>query len=267
MKKERSRSYPVLDLEAAYEILIGRLTALGSSRRDREALAEALGYSSAGGGMAARKISALVQYGMIDYRDGLYELSLRGHRLQGSEAGSEERLSSLQGTLEKPALFRSILSRYRPVGRIPGDLARVLTEQYGITASASEEAEAVFIRSAVFAGVLDAEGRFREAQQSPSPAERAPISPLQPQAEVARKPPFPFPVSEGRSVELVFPPDMTVNDLKILERRLQREIEDGTLWDYLSLKKPIANPTQSSAEEQAPAGTDNVVPIRPLRES
>lgn len=267
MKKERSRSYPVLDLGLAYEILVVRLARLGSSRLDREALAEILGYSSAGGGIAARKISALVQYGMLDYRDDLYELSPRAHRLQSFEAGSEEFLTAVRVALEKPALFKSILARYRPLGRIPEDLARVLTEHYGITARASEDAEAVFIRSAQFAGVLDAEGHFREAPKSPARPVREFVAPSPPQATEIPRLPFPLPIKGGRAAGLQFPPEMTGRDLEILEKRLQFEIENGTLWDYLGLEKPVATPAQISVKEQTPAGTDKVVPMRPFRET
>ncbi len=84
---------------------------------------------------------------------------------------------------------------------------------------------------------------------------------------MARKPPLSFPVSVGRSAELEFPPDMSAKDLEILEKRLRFEIENGTLWDYLGLKKGLANPVQSSTEGQGPASPDNVVPIRPIRET
>ncbi len=264
--KERSRSYPVLDLEMACQALTGKLSRMGSSRLDRDAFAETLGYSSAKGGIAARKVSALVQYGLIEYRDGFYELSARGHRIQSFKVGTQEFLKAARVALEKPPLFRSLLSRYRPLGQIPEDLAKVLAEQYGITARASEDAEGVFVRSAVFAGVLDTEGRFRESPQGPILAERTSASSVQHQARAERRPPFLFSVSEGRAAALDFPLDISAKDLEILEKRLRFEIENGTLWDYLGLKKPVANPAQSSVEEQAPTDTGNVVPIRPLRE-
>jgi hypothetical protein len=259
VKKERSRSYPVLDLGTAYEILVGRLKSIETSSLDRDALAGVLGYSAAYGGIAARKISALVQYGMLDYRDGYYVLSPRACRLQSCENGSKEFLSALQVTLEKPTLFRSILSQYRPVGRIPEDLARVLTEKYGITARASEDAEAVFIRSAIFAQVLDVEGQFREITKSASLPEKEFASSAAPRREEAPRPALPLPVDSYRSASLTLPPNMTASDLEILEKRLQFEIENGTLWRYLGLKK--------SSVAKTLADVDNVVPIRPFRET
>jgi len=275
MKKERSRSFPVLNLETACELLAGRLSRLGSSRLAREALAEALGYSSAGGGIAARKISALVQYGMLDYRDGLYELSSRAHRLQSFKAGTEEFSAAVRVALEKPALFRSILSRYRPLGRIPEDLAQVLTDHYGITARASEEAEAVFVRSAIFAQVVDSEGRFQEIGESsvssggeplPLPLSRAEGKML-PQSPMPSEEGYPLPITGRRYARLILPPSMSVKDLEMLEGKLLADIKNGVLWDHLGIEKPDANPAQSATEKQDPAGTDNVVPIRPVRET
>jgi hypothetical protein len=266
MKKERSRAYPVLDLEAAYRILVGTLARLGNSRLDREALAETLGYSSAGGGIAARKVSALVQYGLLDYRDNFYELSSRGHRLQSFEIGTEDFLSAARIALEKPSLFRNILSRYHPLGRVPENLAQVLTEDYGITARASEDAEGVFIRSAVFAGVLDAEGRFRKIAENPGPQQQS-ISSFQSQTEEAPNFPFPLLLGPERFARLAFPPDMSIRDLEILEKRLQFEIENGILWDYLGLKKPAVNPAQGVRETQEAGDKSNLLQIRNFRET
>jgi hypothetical protein len=263
MKKERSRAYPVLDLETAFGILIGKLSQFRDTRLDRDALAETLGYSSAGGGIAARKVSALVQYGMIDSRDGLYELSARGHRLQRFKPGTEDFLNAARLALEKPSLFRSLLTRYRPQGRIPEDLARVLTEHYGITERASEDAEGVFIRSAVFAGVLDAEGRFREiAKNRVRPAREVGVAPP-PQPEGGEKSSFPIPLTGQREAGLDFPPDMSARDLEILEARLRFEIESGTLWAYLGLtKQPTSIPAHSAGETQEPGKPGTVPRIR-----
>ncbi len=270
MKKERSRAYPILDLGSAQEILRGRLADLGNSRLNRDALAEILGYSSGKGGVAARKASSLVQYGMLDCQSGHYQLSRLGHRLQGLSTGTEELFRVIRFALESPVLFRSILSRYRPQGRIPEDLARVLTEHYGITERASEDAEGVFIRSAMFAEVLDAEGRFLEASASPAPPRRE-LAPLlerridAPSGPESPKPPegYPVPLTAGRVATLEFPPQVSVEELETLETKLLSDIQSGWLWVYLGLKKPVANPAQGSAEKQDSTEPDNVVPIRP----
>lgn len=269
MKKERSRSFPVLDLGTAYEVLVRRLAGLGTAKVERDALAKILGYSSAGGGIAARKISALVQYGILDYRDGLYELSSRAHRIQSFRVGTKDFLAAARVALEKPALFRSILSRYRPVGRIPEALAQVLTDHYGITARASEEAETVFVRSALFAEVLDAEGRFREIEESPVSLSGEPLPRPQSNAEGKMLPGSPAPSEEGyplpitgrRCARLILPLSMSAKDLEMLEQKLLSDIKSGVLWDYLGIEKLGTNPAQSATEKQDPAGNGKVVSI------
>jgi len=273
MKKARSRAYPILDLREACAILTGKLAGLGDSTLDRNALAEILGYASGSGGVAARKVGCLVQYGMLERKDGHYKMSRLGHRLQSLTAGTEEFLRVSGIALERPVLFNSVLARYRPQGRVPEDLARVLTEHYGITARASKDAEGVFIRSALFAKVLDVEGRFLEDSSSPLSPERDLASPPEPQIEVAHspenlKPPkgYPLPLTGERVARLKFPPQVSARELEILEARLLSDIGSGRLWDYLGLEKPVANPTQGSEEKQGSIEADNVVPIRPHRE-
>ncbi|MFL6193142.1 MAG: hypothetical protein ACJ75H_03135, partial [Thermoanaerobaculia bacterium] len=164
MKNERSRLYPILNLGTVHEILTGPLAGLCDSQADRTGLAGLLGYASGDGGLAARKLSALVQFGVLDRHDGVYRISILGTRLQVLRPGTDEFRRAAQAALERPALFRKILDQYRPQGRIPEDLARVLAEGYGITPRASHDAEEVFIRSARFAQAIDGQGRFLETR-------------------------------------------------------------------------------------------------------
>src|SRR5262249_29168984 len=118
-KKERSRAYPLVDLQVANELLRTKLTALGEASVDRDDLAKTLGYSSAQGGVAARKIGALVQYGLLTRQSKLYRMSRLGRQLLSLKAGSPDFKSALQVALEGPMLFRQLLERYRPEGRLP----------------------------------------------------------------------------------------------------------------------------------------------------
>jgi hypothetical protein len=119
----------------------------------------------------------------------------------------------------------------------------------------------------MFARVLDVDGRFLQITESLVSTEGKKSVP-DPRSQLGEspKPPFPLPVDSYRSANLAFPSSMSAGDLEILEKRLQFEIENGTLWRYLGLKKPVVNPVQISVEEQAPMSADNVVPMRPLRE-
>src|SRR5690349_8145864 len=109
MKRERSTAYPVLDLPTAYRILRRDLSDLGTAELTRDQLAKRLGYQAAVGGLAARKIGALVHYGLLNRRADRYGLSPLGLRLQSLDLDSSEFPSAIRAALERPALFRSLL--------------------------------------------------------------------------------------------------------------------------------------------------------------
>ncbi len=236
-EKERSRSYPVVDLEAARELL-RQLDALGSGEVDREGLAKLLGYATGSGGVAARKVGALVQYGLLDRHAGFFRLSLLGNRLRQARESSPEFGSAILGALKKPPLFRWILDRYTRVGQIPENLDEILAGEYGITARASEEAANVFIRSARFARVLDSQGHLLEAGRSSDAGAKQPVGeppPVSPDSPDSWKGRLELPLTNRRSAWLVFPSVLTENDLDMLEKRLRFELEAGGLREYVSI--------------------------------
>jgi hypothetical protein len=241
-ERERSRAYPVIDLETAYEILSKDLRSLGSESLDREALAKRLGYETGGGGVAARKIGALVQYGFLNRHAGKYSLNLKGSGLQKIRREAQKFRLAIESALEHPALFRWILDRYRRVGKIPENLAVILAREYGITERASYEAANVFLRSARFAGILDAEGCFLDNRESPAGEEEEAL----PKPEF-RIEPWEITLTNRRKAYLTFPEVMTDDDVEMLEEGLQFAIEKGRLRKYLRI-------TPKSAE-------GNVVPV------
>jgi hypothetical protein len=167
MKRARSTAYPVLDLAAAYRILRQNLAGIGTAELDRDEIARKIGYIDAQGGLAARKVGALVHYGLLVRRGSRYGLSPLGLHLQGLDIRDAEFHSAIRSAFEQPALFRLILDRFRSVGRIPPSLPLEL-ETFGITKKASSDAVEVFRSSALFAGVLDTEGFFNPALAAPS---------------------------------------------------------------------------------------------------
>jgi hypothetical protein len=236
-ERKRSHAYPVLDLGAACDLLIGRLHRLGDQKLDREGVAAILGYTSAAGGAAARKIGALVQFGFLDRHAGVYELSQRGHLLQNLEVDTPEYSSKVREALERPVLFRRILDRYRPSGQVPDDLARVLSREFGITARASEDAAIIFFRSARFARMLNPDGSFREDSLSQM-TEPVSSRPSRETGEQEAPPPMTYPLAHGKEAQMVFPPGMAEQDLLTLMDRLRFDIEHDKIRQFLGLEKP-----------------------------
>ena len=231
---ERSRAYPVLNLEEGSRAIGEILSRLGDGAFGREVLAEVLGYSNAHGGPGARKIAALAQYGLLRRRAGRYSPTPLARRI--AEAGhAQERESALRRALRQPPLFRALIERYAPQGRVPAHLASVLWREHGITRKASRAAAETFLQSARYAGVLDRDGVLLPGEPAgPPPPERRPPerrpperrrrqeSPRQPAASAAAEGQQRFEVAltGGRVARLLLPLGLCREDLEIVRRQI-----------------------------------------------
>jgi len=132
---------------------------VGKGSHDRHSMAKALGYKS-GVGLAARKVAALVQYGLLKRAPkGRYEPTELADALLHPRTDTEY-TETLTRAFESPALFFDLLQRFRDDGRIPNQLANILVRDHGITRDASETAAKSFIESARFAGAIDENNDF-----------------------------------------------------------------------------------------------------------
>lgn len=247
MSRERSTAYPILELASAVRIVREDLRNLGEEAMNREALARRLKYQSGSGGLAARKIGALVQYGQLTRSGGLYRLSLLAVRLQGIEEAEAEYRQIVQAAFERPPLFRRVLSRFRLEGRLPADFPRVLASDFGITEKASQEAAGVFVRSAQFAGVLNADGRF-----VPLAADSGTAGQVGESAHDSTT--FTWHLPDLRAAALKVPLEVTAQDGELLESQLKAKAErlgellgtsavraTETVSDALSIRLYLAN--------------------------
>ena len=153
----RSRAYPVSSLEDAVKDLRTLDQELGRGRHDRNTLAQAIGYK-AGSGLAARRIAALVQYGLVDrYKDEYAFSALADPMLHpvGGEQGE-----ALRRAFFNVSLFAEVVNQYQEGGRLPRQLATLLYRQHRITSAAKDEVAEILRASACFAGIVDEEGRF-----------------------------------------------------------------------------------------------------------
>jgi hypothetical protein len=181
--------------------------------------------------MAARKIAALVHYGLMDRSAGRYRLSALGQRLLAFPLGSPEMLSARRSALERPVLFRSILDRFRLEGHISSSLAEVLATDFGITVKASFDAADIFLRSARFAKILANDGRLLggDLLQGQEGAEGANL--FHPDVEQKR---FEVLLPDRKSAWLEIPTNMNRKDVTALAQSLETLL--GQLSLYLGLR-------------------------------
>jgi hypothetical protein len=228
MTKRRSRAYPGVSLGVACSLLREKLKDLGSAWTERKALAAFLGYQTGEGGVAARKVAALVHFGLLERSEKGYRLSDAGKKIQEFAEDSPEFLASARSALKKPALFAGILTRFHSGERIPRqELRRVLTDELGITEQAREDAVEVFVESARFARLIDQDGRLLELGYEASPAPE--ISPSTSAAfkrlEILLR---------GKSAWLEFPISMDRRDLKALVDNMSGVVQQ--IKSYLQME-------------------------------
>ena len=155
MKRTRSRAYPAIALQDAYQILRESLGILGPHGKKRQEIAALLGYSSTSGGLGVRKIAALANYGLLEKRGDVYTLSAFGGYLRGLEPQGRDWAAAISSAFHKPSLFEDLVLTYRACGRIPNNLPEVLEEHFQIAHNASKMAARIFLKSGQFAGALD----------------------------------------------------------------------------------------------------------------
>ncbi len=220
----RSRAYPVLPLEEATRVIGEILDRLGEGAYGREVLAGILGYSNAHGGPGARKIAALTQFGLLWRRAGLYSPTDLAREVVSPVEDSRQ--AALFRALRQPPLFRALLDRYQPQGRVPSQLGAVLWRDHGITRKASRAAAETFIESARHAGVLDRDGLFLVGAGADDDS-RLPDGPEGDHQEPQRGAPpsgqgqrFEFALSNEGVARLWLPLKLCREDLEIVRRQI-----------------------------------------------
>jgi hypothetical protein len=239
----RSRAYPAIDLQEALEMLQKVTYGLGWGEHDRDAIAQALGYSSGSSGAAIRKIAALAHYGALQRKQGSYSPTLLARTLLDPKSKAELQVA-LQKAFLNPALFREIVEAYLPDGKVPRLLAHTL-RIHRIASNAAEEVARVFMASAQFAGILAADGVF-EASYLESTGNRPAVKPQSLSLEESATEPSPAEKREEQEQEL----KISLTDGKFGYIRLPRRLNDQ---DIRILKKQIeVLETQVDANKAAP---------------
>ena len=131
----------------------------------------------------------------------------------------------MRRALRRPPLYRALLDRYQPQGRLPSQLASVLWRQHGITRKASHAAAETFLDSARQAGVLDRDGAFLgdldlDADMK-SPRNGSLGEPLESAGNhLAAEQRFEFTLSSGGVARLWLPLKLCRDDLEIVRKQI-----------------------------------------------
>ena len=235
--RERSKAYPGTDLEDCVQMILKIKRNLGTGRHDRNSLAKAMGYNGVSGAVTP-KIAALAYFGFLEKKGSEYWLSKDSQRIT-DPLTEDEKHEELEAALKRPELYRDLITKFESDGRIPEQLATHLHRFHGIADNAADRAATLFRQSAIYAGILNEEGRFfptrkvdlQQQQVAPPSPSLMPISTTGTTPQPESKTPteehrvksarcYVFPLSGGRA-ELSLPEKLNRRDIDILTKQIE----------------------------------------------
>lgn len=167
-KKERSRAYPVMPLEEALTRIESINRNLGiNGQFNRESLAVGMGYTSLNGA-SARRVAALVHYGLLNRDKDQYSLSpLAKQYLLPVNDGDKE--AATREAALSPTLFAEIYDTFK--GQvIPKQFVNRLIQEFGIQQKAAPDVERIFKATVEAAGILQGNGILSSETTSTTPS-------------------------------------------------------------------------------------------------
>lgn len=235
--RQRSKAYPVIDLETAEKVLLQVKKSLGDGPYDRDTIASAMG-SKSGGGSAARKIAALVHYGLMQRKGSEYRISAIGKRLASPISVKEAQEARIEA-FHQPTLFQEVLQRFSGEGHLPKMLSNVLSRDHGISDAAKDDAAESFVSSAKYVGVVNGDLAFTDGDVEVSPKQSgseaadsdARVDDRADIREVAKsgKQLFRMSLTGGKQMYWELPDQLNSKDIAIIEKHielLRLQIED-----------------------------------------
>jgi hypothetical protein len=149
--RERSTPYPGVPLEKAIAMVAEIKVALGKGPYSRTAAAQALGHSTLTG-PAARKVAALVHYGLLDRSGGdAYVLGKTVNDIL-HPISEDQRRGAIALAAVQPKLFSKLIQQYSGQG-LPRMLSSILIRD-GVSSGAAEEVATIFSETLSYAGLL-----------------------------------------------------------------------------------------------------------------
>ena len=185
MNKIRSRSYPVIPLETAVEVL-AKASRVGKTwTRDQFANYGAKSNaSSAKSGAYVRRLAALKEYGLIESDKDAINLTALGEKIVKS-LNDEEHLAGLREAFLSCGVFQALVGDLKEslANRFSAnDVAVAAVNKYGITRDAQTKLVKNFLASAIYAQLMEQlpDNEYRLTQASAA----VPASPVQVEEEV-----------------------------------------------------------------------------------
>ncbi len=238
MTQERSRAYPGANLDQCIHDAKTIVSSLGKGPHDSDSIAKVLGYSGANG-LTNRRTAAMTYFGLLERHAKVgYRVSDLGQQLVRPLSPTEEK-DALLAAFQRPALFKELVERFQPEGRLPSNLPLVLTRDYEIRREVAELAATVFVESAQRAGWLDddlvvvAQGPSSQTHNYEAAGEGArvispkgtePTDPIpmavkfDPLGEVQR---LEIGLSAGKRALLVLPRELVPKDIALLKKQIE----------------------------------------------
>lgn len=148
--KERSIAYPAITVQKAIELTADLLNGLGKGPYSREEAARGIGYTTLSGA-SARKVAALVHYGLLDRTGNAYSLSALAQDIL-VPIDEQQKQVSIVKAVRNPRLFNSLVEKYNGQA-LPTMLPSILVRE-GISLSVAEDVSTIFRESLLYTGLL-----------------------------------------------------------------------------------------------------------------
>jgi hypothetical protein len=228
LAKGRSRAYPTISLESVIDF-IGKIREQRNyTEFTRQEFAVSQGLKQPSGAMNS-SFSAAVQYGLLDSQRDKTRLTDLARRILDPE-DDDTKYVALMEAFATPDLHREILEKYAGQ-KLPKALGNVLLASFGIHAKVKESCANLFLKSAHYAKMFDADGTLitHMSNHDDGTYENEDLTNQPPQTRSAGQPhPTRQSISTapgqhhdivlpgGRKAVLILPEDLHTQDMKVL---------------------------------------------------
>jgi len=177
--RDRSVAYPGVALSDAIEFTERLRNSMGKGPYSRDQVAKALGHPKLSG-PAARKVAALVHYGLLERTGNTYSQGQLAQEIY-VPLSEEQKMEAIQRAALTPKLFSMLYTRYAGQA-LPSMLPNIIVRD-GVSEGVADEVSKTFVETLTFANLL-VNGVLKKSMSGPGnesqPAKSFP-SPYSPQ--------------------------------------------------------------------------------------